>query len=46
MGGSGKEFQDLCNSIIHVRDVILRPLQCLDGGVPSEISAVVNELRS
>ena len=46
MDGRDEKFENLCNSIIRVRDVVLRPLQCFDGGMPSEIGVVVNALRS
>ena len=46
MDENNEKLKDLCELVGRVKDVILQPLQCLEGGMPSEISDVVNTLQS
>jgi hypothetical protein len=46
MDGNNEKLQDLCKLVVLIKDVILQPLQCLEGGMPLELSNVVNMLKS
>jgi len=46
MDENNEKLQDLCKLIGRVKDVMLQPLQCLGGDMPSEINNVVYVLQS
>jgi len=46
MDENNEKLKDLCELVGRVKDVILQPLQCLEGGMPSEIFDVISTLQS
>jgi len=43
--GNSDKLQGLCKSIGRLKYSVLRPLQCVDGGMPPAIEGIINVLR-